>query len=383
MAATGVGLVVLWVLFGDIELAAAGALLLGATLTASLFVAVNRAEVAVGRRISPPLVHDGDQATVTLVIRNPGATSRNLVLIDRVDGLGVAEFALARAAAGEVLSARYRIRCHPRGILPVGPLTVSIRDPLDLARKTSTRGPIDRLIVYPAVEELSGLPRAAGRDPTMRLSRPEHHTARGGEDFSHLRSYHHGDDLRRVHWPSSAKRDELLIRQLDTPWQARGLVLLDVRSEVYESAACFERSVQGAASVVRHLSGVGFDADLWAGGPMVDTSHHAVAMEALATVERLDTVDMADLGHRLRRVGGGGALVMVTGLCDPPLLGLWRLLSARYPATVLMTCSLTISSSLISFQRAGAAAVSVTPDVAWGPAWLEGMRRTWRSASAG
>ncbi len=55
----------------------------------------------------------------------------------------------------------------------------------------------------------------------------------GGEDFFTLRDYEDGDDLRKVHWPSSAKRDRLMIRQLEMPWQSRALIVLDTEVANY------------------------------------------------------------------------------------------------------------------------------------------------------
>ena len=79
----------------------------------------------------------------------------------------------------------------------------------------------------------------------MCASRPEF-SRRGGEDFYTLRSYQEGDDLRRVHWASSAKLDELMIRQMETPWQSRALVFFDVRRRAtrtpkHLSGQCEER----------------------------------------------------------------------------------------------------------------------------------------------
>ena len=58
-----------------------------------------------------------------------------------------------------------------------------------------------------------------------------------------------GDDLRRVHWPSSARHDELLVRQDELPWQGRTTVLLDVRKAAH-SGDSLEVAVSAAASIV-------------------------------------------------------------------------------------------------------------------------------------
>jgi uncharacterized protein (DUF58 family) len=267
LSGAGLALLVLWYALGEGELLLTGAALILAQVIALLYVRRWRPNVEVSRRLASSTVHDGDTTTVTLLLDNASKRSVSRVTLeDDVNRLGVAVFELARLKGGESATATYRVTCRPRGVYRVGPAKLKANDPLGLAETSGEAGPADRIVVYPAVEELTGFPIVRGQDPAMQASRPEH-SRRGGEDFYTLREYQQGDDLRRVHWPSSAKTDQLMIRQLETPWQSRALVLLDVRAPSYESQEAFERAVSGAATVVTHLVGSGFDADLWAGGP--------------------------------------------------------------------------------------------------------------------
>ena len=196
----------------------------------------------------------------------------------------------------------------------------------------------------------------------MQASSPEP-PRRGGEDFYTLREYQRGDDLRRVHWPSSARTDELMIRQLETPWQSRALVLLDVRSGSYESAPAFGKAVSGAATIVTHLP--------------IDASRYGSAMERLALVQPDSAIDIEAVATRIRQKGGGGALIIVTGVADRALLSVQQLLARDYPTTVLMSASASTSQTLVGFHRLGVTTVSVSPDERWAPSWIEGMRKTW------
>ncbi len=384
-AASGVGtaLIVLWVALGEIELLGAGVIILAAVLMALLVVAWSKPSVGLTRRLYPSLVHEGDRATVEAVVTNRGRRNlTNATLEDSVGDLGTAVFQVGSLAPGERGDANYQIVCKPRGVYAVGPLTVGVTDAAGLARSTTQVDSIDRLIVYPEVEDLLGFPLTRGRDPSFQASKPEF-AQRGGEDFYTLREYVLGDDLRRVHWPSSAKRDELMIRQLETPWQSRALVILDIRDRSYESAEGFEKAVKGAASVVRHLSVLGFDADLWAGGnSSTSINQYAAAMEQLAIVERERRLDLRSVAARLRTVGSGGALVLVSGTADHDLLEVHRLLSREYRSTILLGVSESDGFEL-PFQRAGAVTVTVRPDESWATAWRKTMDRTWLGASAG
>ncbi len=385
-AVTGAGLalVILWYVFGDPELFLTGVFLLLAETVAVTYVRLHEPNLEVGRRLGSTAVHNGDTTTITLVLRNLGRRPvRNLVVKDEVEGLGLATFEIASLTAAELSSATYRVTCRPRGVYQVGPSEATASDPLGLAELMAPSGPVDRLVVYPTVEELSGFPVVRGQDPAMNASRPEHNQ-RGGEDFYTLREYQRGDDLRRVHWPYSAKTEELMIRQLETPWQSRALVLLDVRPKAYESADAFERAVSGAASVITHLIRSGFDADVWAGDPdPIDASRYSATMERLALVQPNSAIDIGAVASRIRHKGGGGALILVTGTADRELLSVQQLLSSDYRDTLLMGASSTTPQVLIGFHRMGVPTVTVRPDESWSQAWTNEMRDAWTAISVG
>ena len=382
LSGAGSALLLLWFGFGDPELLLAGALVLIAQVLSLIIVRLRRPKLEIGRRLGSAGIHDGDTTTVTLIISNlANRSAGNLTVEDHVDRLGVATFEAAKMSKGETTTATYRLSCRPRGVYRVGPIAVRSSDPLKLAEFRTLTGPIDRIVVFPAVEDLSGFPTVRGQDPSMQASRPRH-TSQGGEDFYALRKYQDGDDLRKVHWPSSAKTDDLLIRQLETPWRSRALVLLDTRSSVYASQKTFERAVSGAASVVTHLIESGFDTDLCAGdGEIISAAQYGSAMEKLALVTLDPVIDIEALTFKIRKRGGGGALVLVTGIADSSLFRVNQHLSAGYPTTVLMTVSESMPQTPEGFHRTGVITVSVRPDESWAPAWIAAMRTPWATVS--
>ncbi len=377
-----VALLASWVALGEIELAALAGALIAAVGAASAIAGWNRPQLVVERRLHPNLVHEGDRATVELRITNEKRLPvYDLTISDGIPGLGRAAFAVGSLAAGDTALASYRIVCRPRGVYLVGPAVTEVHDPLGLASSGNSGSTVDQLIVYPAVEDLVGFPVVRGRDPTAMASRPEH-SQRGGEDFYTLRSYRDGDDLRRVHWPTSARLDELMIRQMETPWQSKALVVLDVRALPYPDDDSFEKAVAGAASVVHHLAESGFSGGLWAGGQVIDIASYAAAMESLARVQRLPGIDLKVVASRLRTIGGG-LLILVGGQPDRDLLGVYRLLGAQHRATVLMAATSRPGPELAAFQHAGAKTVTVGPHQPWAPAWQQTITKTWTPVSAG
>lgn len=386
-AAVGVAgaLLVLWIGFGEIELLATALFLLAAVGGGVVFVRAVPPRLAVARRLHPSPVHEGEQVTVEVQLLAAGI-ARQLSLEDTVHGLGAVRFAAAGTRAGQRLTAHYEVYCRARGIYQVGPAEVAVSDPFALTERRTAVGSVDRLVVYPQVEPLAGFPPVRGLDPAVQSTRPTF-APRGGEDFFTLREYQVGDDLRRVHWPSSAKRDQLMIRQLEVPWQARALLLLDQRAECYPTAEAFEHAVRGAASVVAHLYREGFSPELWtaerAPGLRAD-SPYAQVMETLASVQALSHLNLPRTVARLRRGGtGGGALVLVTGVPDQAALGAFRALAHDFARTVVLAVVEQPGNSLLALQRAGALTVPSGPGTSWAPAWRTAMELSWSTASAG
>jgi uncharacterized protein (DUF58 family) len=224
-----------------------------------------------------------------------------------------------------------------------------------------------------------------GLDPAQQSVRPTF-APHGGEDFFTLREYQVGDDLRRVHWPSSAKRDTLIIKQLEIPWQARALVLLDVRAERYPAPGAFEQAVRGAAAAVSHLNRGGFTPELWTterAGPRAGNRYQQ-AMDTLATVQPLPNLDHRRTVARLRRKGaGGGVLVFVTGIPDEGALATFQVLANDFARTIVMLVIDRAGDGATPFRQAGAATVMSRPGGSWAPGWRTAMELSWSTVSAG
>jgi len=276
------------------------------------------------------------------------------------------------------------VLCRPRGVYSIGPALVSSGDPLGLAEAGGRAGSEDRLVVFPAVEDLIGSPAVRGQDPSVQASRPTQ-APHGGEDFFTLREYQIGDDLRRVHWPSSAKRDELMIRQLEVPWQSRALILLDRRQEVY-GGEDFEHAVKGAASMLRHLHRGGFSPELWTGehvGRSMTHVRYSASMGVLATVQ----AGRFDLGAGVARLRsssiGGGALIVVTGNPDDSVSAAYRHLARAFARSFVFAVTPEGSDVLSLLRRAGVTAVAAPPDEGWASPWKEATESAWSTASVG
>lgn len=378
-------LVLLWIAFGERLLLAVTLFLALAVGFGLLYVRRTAPQVSVTRKLNPGSINEGGRVLVDVNLSSTRAV-RHVIVEDEVTNLGAARFIADRVQPGDTLAGRYEVMCRPRGLYRVGPARVTVRDPLGLTESGGSVGTAAELVVYPALEELVGLPAVRGQDPTVRTAKANHsHT--GGEDFFTLREYQQGDDIRRVHWPSSARRDVLMIKQLEMPWQSRGLVLLDTRRDAYANEDDFERAVIGAASVLGHLYGNGFGPTLWTGNEsalVADGEAFTLAMRALAVVQLSDRIDLAASTARLRRSSvGGGLFVMVTGAGDEGNLATYRLLSRDFSRTVVLAATQKPSDDILMLQAAGAVTVTTTAGTHWAPSWRSAMEGTWSTATAG
>ena len=86
-----------------------------------------------------------------------------LLLEDRVEGLGTASCIVARLPGKTLANVPYSIACQQRGIKRIGPVSVTVSDPLGLASTTRVVGVEDRLVVYPKSHTLAGYPPVRGR----------------------------------------------------------------------------------------------------------------------------------------------------------------------------------------------------------------------------
>jgi hypothetical protein len=111
---------------------------------------------------------------------------------------------------------------------------------------------------------------------------------------------------------------------------------------------------------------------------------YGIAMEELAAVTPSTAVDLRSALSRLRRNGTtGGVLVMVTGIPDDPVLGMYRILGNDFYRTIVMSSGPGSDDTLVQFARAGATTILSHASERWAGAWKQGMERSWSTATAG
>jgi uncharacterized protein (DUF58 family) len=308
----------------ELQMAAVGALALLAL--AWLFTRLASARLEVDRTVRPgrlffdaegvvelQLVNRGRVPTATMEIRD--AAPR--VLTDRSSAL------LPPLRGGGRRLVTYRLRGGQRGRFELGRLEVRFRDPFGLVARRRRLPGTSQVVVYPPVWQLpEGVP-LGGTTTTGGEGRAR--PLPSGEDLANVREYVRGDDLRSVHWATTAHRGKLMVRQAEAPQDPRAVVLLDVREDRHVGqgpAGSFETAVAVAASVTYHLAARGRQVAI------IDRPVRAAPrslpwgdwLERLAGAapERVDLPAL--LSQLARGTAGDGALIAVLTVPEPPEL---------------------------------------------------------------
>ncbi len=203
-------------------------------LACALVVARTRYRIACGRRLSPSRVQAGEQARVVLELDNVSRLPTGLLLVeDKVPyTLGSRpRFVLDRVESRGRREVAYRVRSDVRGRFVLGPLTVQLTDPFGMCELTRSFTHRDALIVTPVVHSLPAV-RLGGEWASSGESNARS-VAAAGEDDVATREYRHGDDRRRIHWRSTARYGNLMVRREEQPWQSRATVVLDTRERAH------------------------------------------------------------------------------------------------------------------------------------------------------
>lgn len=188
----------------------------------------------------------GERAVGGLTLVNN--TSRTILPSEVVlpVGAGRGVFQVPRLAPAQEHEEVFAIPTSRRGVLSVGPVSVRRGDPLGLFERTNDRRQAVDLYVHPRTTSLDGLSLGHLRDLE---GLPAQHLSRDDVSFHALREYQPGDDLRHVHWKSTARVGEVMVRQYEETRRSHFVVGLSTHPDEYRDPEEFEVAISAAASV--------------------------------------------------------------------------------------------------------------------------------------
>jgi uncharacterized protein (DUF58 family) len=271
------------------------------------------------RMISPPRIPAGSTAHVVLRLHNISRLPTGLLLAE--DAIPYAlgtrpRYVLDKIERGGSRELSYALRSDLRGKFQVGPLHLRVADSFGLVEiSRSFSGRTDFVVtprVFPLARTMISRAWAGEGDGRSRL------TATAGEDDVIPRPYRDGDDVRRVHWRSTARYGELMVRREEQRWRNRATVLLDTRSSAHMGSgpsSSFEMAVSVAASLGVHLAQEGLTGQLITDdGANLGTgmAFEDMLLDSLAVIKPSKGRDLAG-GVGEVRGSSAGVILAVTG----------------------------------------------------------------------
>lgn len=345
----GVGLYAIGVALGLAELVVAGAALL--LLLAAAFAWVLRPpSLSVTRQIEPSRVRRGSPALGLVSVANVGRRrSPRLRLEDRAGDRTVG-LELPALRPGQHRSSTYRLPTGRRGVFEVGPLVLSQTDPFGLLARRRSFGDVARVWVHPRSHPVP----ASKSGSTVEMDGPMDDTAPEGTiAFQGLRPYVVGDDLRMVHWRTTARTGTLMVKKHVDTNRPQVVVMVDDRARSYATSEAFEEAVDVGASLLEQALRGGAPVRLdTVSGSITDYVPRGItdALDVLAELSLGESGDLDRAVLRLEVESGGSAAVLVTGdrLDDDP--GALDRLASRYRR---------VSALVVGAESSGASAHQV------------------------
>src|SRR6478672_82112 len=326
-------------LLGIVDLARAGVLALAVPLLSALLVLRSRVRIANRRRAEPQRAVSGDSVVMHLTISNRSLLpTGSLMLEDQLPNQmrGNARFVLDGLFSRESRTVSYRMPHLPRGRYRAGPLHIRLTDPFHLVDVRRSFAATSEIVVAPVVERLRGV--EAPRSLDVGDNAGSHSIGAHGADDASTREYRTGDDLRKIHWRSSARTGALMVRQEERPWQGQLTVLLDTRTGAHVTGAItadsesderlhssFEWAVSAAATVatfgVLNNREVGMLTDLSAPIRLPMLTSNQVG-DHLALVRTSARASLETLSELLPAIARQSTLIAVLGELDAASLRL-------------------------------------------------------------
>ena len=335
----------------EADLLRVGLFLLVVPLVGVLVVSRTRFRLACARQLSAPRVVAGGSTQVDIQLRNDSRVPTTVMLLeDQVPyALGARpRFVVDRLEPTGTRRISYSITPALRGKYRIGPLALTLADPFGCVSVAHEFSSTQDLVVTPPVVALRSLRVASAR------AHSGEHNARVlsavGEVDVGTRAYRQGDDLRKIHWRSTARTGELMVRQEQAGRTTKACVILDTRGSAHRGdsvTGSFEWSVSAAASILNHLasgdqpveliSGYGSlpGVSLSSGGALAGEAAYALQLDRLAQITTSEH-------HRLRpelamirsRAIESGSLFVIAGAMSNDdvhaLMPLGKLVAAAY-----------------------------------------------------
>jgi uncharacterized protein (DUF58 family) len=336
--AVGAVTAVAGLIFSEADLFRIGLLLMALPVLSALTTSRARYRLSCTRQLVPRRIQAGQVAEARVRLANVSRLRTGLLLAEDLIPAAIAgpgrrpRFVLESIEPGGSRDLSHQIELDQRGKYTIGPLQVRVADAFGLAAIGRSFATKSTLVVTPQITALPRVSIAGNRlgDGESGLRT----VAAAGDDDIAPRSYRDGDELRRVHWRSTARYGELMVRREEQRWHNRALLLLDTRRKAHVGTgpdSSFEYAVNAMASIGVHLVGQGIETRL-----ITETGDAAPAgpaaeslLERLAVIRTSRGTDL-NRGLAALRTSNRGQVIAIVGALSPAQA---RLLAASHHGT--------------------------------------------------
>src|ERR1700761_2686829 len=328
------------------DLVRGGALLALLPLVSSLTARRSRYRLSCARRLDPPRIPAGQPTTVTARVENVSRLRTGVLLAEDITPYALGNrprFVLDEIEPGGHRELNYQIQSDSRGKFTIGPLRVRVADSFGLVEISRSFSTSSTLVVTPRIHPL---PRATAQSSWLGEGDGGMRTISAiGEDDAAPRQYQDGDGLHRVHWKSTARYGELMVRREEHQWRNSASVFLDTRRYAHSgrgTASSFEFAVMAAASIGVHLSGEGFATRLIAEADEIATrgAFSGTPLDTLAAIT--PSRDASLKAGTSALASAGGQLIAIAGRLSADDAA--QLAAARRGNTPAMALLLAVSA---------------------------------------
>ncbi len=310
--------------FGQHDMAWVGLLLVLLPVLGLVLVTATRLRMTCDRVVRPSRCTLGEQMRVTTTLNRTGGLPIGVLRFEETvpRALGLRpRFSVHTLSGSWRRTIDYTLTGQARGRYAVGPMLVRACDPFGTALSDHRFASTTQVMVTPRTWPLSEIGRAAGAARSGETT-PQQIGAQGQDDVL-IREYRQGDDLRRVHWRSTAHQGDLMVRREEQSWDPAVSVLLDSRAGRHAGAGpdgSFEWAVSAAASVCSHMLRNGYRVRLADASGAIMTSLDVDVPAALErslvtlTDERMgDQEDLVEAARACSTQQSGETVVAILG----------------------------------------------------------------------
>ena len=296
------------------ELAVIAAACLLLVLFAAPFL-LGRTNVDVDLRLEPERVAAGESVAAGVVVKNIASSRLIPTTLEVPVGGSVHRYGISSLAAGAQHEESFMIRTEHRGVIRVGPATTRRGDPIGIFSRDVVWTPVREVLVRPPMVPLESLGAGLLRDLEGVSTDAVSHSDLA---FHALREYVPGDDLRHIHWRSSAKvmastgESSLLVRQyLDTRRSHAAIVVDDVAAS-WADPDDFESAMSVAASIAVRAVLDEFEVSFVCGETASTGANGHLALDAVCRAEHGST-GIVVAARRATRVAPDCSLLFLVG----------------------------------------------------------------------